>query len=176
MFGDLNKGQSTMILDLIATENHWVLISKQELSFHIKKNTQPHIKWMQFPRVLAWACTTHKVKVLSMHCGAMSFSLQWLKSFNQGQTHVALHRIRSLETCIRLEYAPQMELTMLLTLWVISTYEKIIFCIGQKIRYYEMRMFIQQRHHSSLNFYVSLAAVEVRSAAQPCVPWSMPIL
>ena len=33
-----------------------------------------------------------------------------------------------------------------------------------------MRMFIQQRHHSSLNFYVSLAAVEVRSAAQPCVP------
>ena len=37
MFGDLNKGQSTMILDLIATENHWVLISKQELSFHIKK-------------------------------------------------------------------------------------------------------------------------------------------
>ena len=52
---------------------------------------------MQFPLVLPWVYTIYKVQGLSLHCGAISFSLQRQKSFNQGQMYVALSRIRSLE-------------------------------------------------------------------------------
>ena len=52
---------------------------------------------MQFPLVLPWVYTIYKAQGLSLHCGAISFSLQRQKSFNQGQMYVALSRIRSLE-------------------------------------------------------------------------------
>ena len=83
--------------DLIGRKNQWVPISKQELSFSIKKNKQLRIEQKRFLLVLAWAWRTYKAKGLSLHCGAISFSLQGQKSFNQGQRYVSLSRIRSLE-------------------------------------------------------------------------------
>ena len=71
-----------------------VPIQKCEVSFPIKKNKPNRsIKRTQFPLVLSWACTVHKVQGLSLKDGVISFDLQRQKSFNQGQMYVALSRI-----------------------------------------------------------------------------------
>ena len=73
-FDDENIDRITMEPALISRENQWIPISKQTLSFSIKKNRQPLIKHV--PLLLPWVCTTVKVQGLILHCGALSFSLQ----------------------------------------------------------------------------------------------------
>ena len=65
--------------------------------FGLRKNKQqPSVKRTQFPLTLSWACTVHKVQGLSLAEGVVSFDLEKQKSFNQGQTYVALSRISSM--------------------------------------------------------------------------------
>ena len=65
--------------------------------FGLRKNKQqPSVKSTQFPLTLSWACTVHKVQGLSLAEGVVSFDLEKQKSFNQGQTYVALSRISSM--------------------------------------------------------------------------------
>ena len=73
-FDDENLDRITMESALIRRENQWIPISKQRLSFSIKKNRQPLIKHV--PLLLPWVCATVKVQGPSLHCGALSFSLQ----------------------------------------------------------------------------------------------------
>ena len=47
------------------------------------------MKRTQFPLVLSWSCTVHKVQGLSLSDGVISYKLQRQKSFNQGQMYVA---------------------------------------------------------------------------------------
>ena len=100
-FDDENIDRITMESALISRENQWIPISKQTLSFSIKKNRQPLIKHV--PLVLPWACTIVKVQGLSLHCGALSFSLQLPKVFNQDQMYATLSRSRSLENMYLIE-------------------------------------------------------------------------
>ena len=93
-FDDQNVGLATMQSDIIGRQQHLVPIQKCEVSFPIKNNKpNPSIKRTQFPLVLSWACTVHKVQGLSLKEGVISFDLQRQKSFNQGQMYVALSRI-----------------------------------------------------------------------------------
>ena len=89
-FNDKNAGLVTMRCDIVAQQQHWVPIQKYEASFPIKKNKpHPSIKRTQFPLVLSWACTIHKVQGLTLKEGIVSFELQRQKNFSQGQMYVA---------------------------------------------------------------------------------------
>lgn len=46
---------------------------------------------------LSWASTVHRVQGLSLNEGIISFQLQLLKSFNQGQIYVALSTVKTSE-------------------------------------------------------------------------------
>lgn len=86
----INKG------DFIAKNNNWVPITREETFIYIKSHKSsfsPSIRRTQFPCMLAWACTVHKVQGLSLEEGVVSFNLEKQRSFNQGQMYVALSRI-----------------------------------------------------------------------------------
>ena len=55
------------------------------------------IKRTQFPLMLAWTCTVHKVQGLSLRKIVVSFQLLKLRNFNYGQIYVALSRVTTLE-------------------------------------------------------------------------------
>ena len=61
-FNNLNAGQQAIQSDIFARQRNWVPIQKYETNFLIKENKlQPSIKRTQFPLVLSWSCTVHKV-------------------------------------------------------------------------------------------------------------------
>ena len=87
-------GQQAIQSDISARQRNWLPIQKYETTVLIKKN-KPPIKRTQFPLVLSWSCTVHKVQGLSLSDGVISYELQ--KSFNQHQMYVAMSRISKLE-------------------------------------------------------------------------------
>ena len=81
---DQNAGLATMQSDIIAWQQHLVPILKYEVYFPIKKNKlNPSIKRTQFPLVLSWACTVHKVQGLSLKESVISFDTK-TKEFQLG--------------------------------------------------------------------------------------------
>ena len=54
-------------------------------------------KQTQFPLMLAWACTVHKVQGLSLDKVVISFDLEKQRGFKCGQMYVALSRVTSLQ-------------------------------------------------------------------------------
>ena len=56
----------------------------------------PSIKGTQFPLILAWASTVHKVQGLTLEQGVIDFHLQKQKLFGPGQVYTALSRVKSL--------------------------------------------------------------------------------
>ena len=84
-FNNQNAGQQAIQSDIFAKQRNWVPFQKYETTFPIKKNKlQPSSKITQFPLVLSWSCTVHKVQGLSLSDGVISYELQRQKSFNQG--------------------------------------------------------------------------------------------
>ena len=85
--------------DVIAKNNKWVPVKREETSIYLTKykSTSPTIKRTQFPLVLSWACTVHKVQGLSLTSAVVSFDLEKQKSFNEGQMYVALSRVTSVD-------------------------------------------------------------------------------
>ena len=78
--------------DIIAKYNRWFPIERDEVSiYHSKyKTTSPAIQRTQFPLILSWTCTVHKVQGVSWNAAVISFDLEKQKSFNQGQIYVPL--------------------------------------------------------------------------------------
>ena len=95
--------------DTIAKASNWVPIKRVETSIYIKKSkssSSPSIRRTQFPLMLSWACTVHKVQGLSLNEGVISFDLEKQRSFNQGQMYVAISRITNIDKLFLIgEYA-----------------------------------------------------------------------
>ena len=72
-------------------------MEKFEADIKLKANSYVVIKRTQFPIMLAWACTVHKVQGSSLQKIVDSSDLQRQRNFNYGQIYVALSRVTSLE-------------------------------------------------------------------------------
>ena len=53
------------------------------------------IKRTEFPLILSWACTIHKVQALNLDEGVVNFNLQKQRTFGQEQMYTALSRVSS---------------------------------------------------------------------------------
>ena len=97
-FDDKQCGIKKIDSDYFAQQHRWVPIEKAEASIMVRTNKEssPVIKRTQFPLMLAWACTVHKVQGLSLEKAVICFNLLKQKSFNNGQMYVALSRVTSL--------------------------------------------------------------------------------
>ena len=95
----MKAGTKKINADHFARQNMWVPIETVDASISIKvnKNSSPVIKRTQYPLMLAWACTVHKVQGLSLDTAVIAFKLLKQRSFNNGQMYVALSRVRSID-------------------------------------------------------------------------------
>ena len=86
-----------MNVDIFRNQNSWVPITKTEVDIKIKssKNPSPFIKRIQYPLMLTWRCTVHKVQGLSLDKIVVILDLLRKRSFNYGQIYVALSRFTS---------------------------------------------------------------------------------
>ena len=85
-------------VDQISRENNWILVKRAESTFNLKKSfvNSPSVCRTQFPLMLSWACTCHKVQGLSLQSAVISFELFRQRQFNAGQLYVALSRVTAL--------------------------------------------------------------------------------
>ena len=92
-------GIKMMQTDNYARIHKLVPIERVEKEIKIKKNkpSSPIIKRLQFPLILSWACTVHKVQGKTFPKIVFSFQLLKQRRFNSGQVYVALSRVTSLE-------------------------------------------------------------------------------
>ena len=111
-FEDQTIGKKLMDFDHFAKRNKVVPIVRVEsnINIHSNKPYSPVIKRTQFPLMLAWACTVHKVQGKQFSEIVVSFHLNKQKSFNYGQMYVALSRVTSLNGLFLIdedEYSPK---------------------------------------------------------------------
>ena len=77
-------------------QNSWVPIKKCETEIPIKKGSASlSIKCTQFPLILAWASTVHKVQGLSLKQGVIDFDLRKQNLSGSGQMYTALSRVKT---------------------------------------------------------------------------------
>ena len=95
---DERAGVKALSSDPISRENMWIPITRSEAFFTLKGRSanSPMIRRTQFPLMLSWACTCHKVQGLSLPEAVISFTLNKQRRFNPGQMYVALSRVTSL--------------------------------------------------------------------------------
>ena len=85
-----------MLSDHFAQQNSFVPLQKCDADIPIcKASISPSIKRTQFPLVLSWACTIHKVQGLSLEEGVVNFGVQTQRTFGQDQMYTALSRVSS---------------------------------------------------------------------------------
>ena len=98
-FDDSDAGKKMSSSNNLAKQNCWVPITATDTKIKIKPRTinSPTIQRTQFPLMLSWACTVHKVQGLSLQTAVISFDLNKQRAFNAGQMYVALSRVTSME-------------------------------------------------------------------------------
>ena len=82
-----------------AKRSNWVSIKRVDTSIYIKSKrslSAPSIRRTQFPLMLSWASTVHKVQGLTLDKVVISFQLERQRCFNPGQMYVALSRVTSM--------------------------------------------------------------------------------
>ena len=97
-FQDPMAGFIKMSNDPYGRIHNVVSIERTETDIHVHKNisSSPAINRTQFPLMLSWACTVHKVQGLSLREVVVSFQLLRQRRFNPGQLYVALSRVTTL--------------------------------------------------------------------------------
>ena len=98
-FDDDSAGLKKIGTDKFARQNNCIPIERVEAKIKIRttKLSSPEIKRTQFPLMLAWACTVHKVQGKQFQEIVISFNLFKQRSWNNGQMYVALSRVTSLD-------------------------------------------------------------------------------
>ena len=96
---DHEVGFKAINSDHYGRENGLIPIKIDDKDIKIKKNRQssPVIKRFQFPLMLSWSCTVHKVQGNQFPQVVFSFQLLKQRRFNTGQVYVALSRATSLK-------------------------------------------------------------------------------
>ena len=97
-FDDPRVGLKAKSNDRCGYKHNWVPIERVEVNIKIRanKDSSPSIKRTQFPLMLSWAYTVHKVQGQTLDKAVVSFDLEKQRSFNSGQIYVALNRVTSL--------------------------------------------------------------------------------
>ena len=67
------------------------------INIHPNKTNSPAIKRTQFPFMLAWVCTVHKVQGNQFKEAVINFELIKQRRFNNGQIYVGHSRVTSLD-------------------------------------------------------------------------------
>ena len=88
-----------MASDNYGLRHKYVPIEQTETNIHINKNnlSSPAIKRTQFPLMLSWAVTVHKVQGMGVPQAVISFHLERQTQFNSGQMYVAMSRVKFLD-------------------------------------------------------------------------------
>ena len=96
---DPEVGLKAMNSDNFGRTNGLIPIKINDQNIKIKKNrpSSPVIKRFQFPLMLSWSCTVHKVQGKQFPQVVFSFQLLKQRRFNTGQVYVALSRATSLK-------------------------------------------------------------------------------
>ena len=96
---DVTAGLKSKQRDMMTRQNNWIVIERAEATFNTKKgfSNSPCVRRTQFPLMLAWACTCHKVQSLSIPSAVISFELLRQRQFNVGQMYVALSRVTNMD-------------------------------------------------------------------------------
>ena len=83
-FHDSKAGLKKINKDAFAKKHCWVPIEKTEVDVRMKstKALPSVIKRTQFPLMLTWACSLHKVQGLSLRKIVVSFQLLKQRNFN----------------------------------------------------------------------------------------------
>ena len=98
LFDDPKAGNERKKNDNFGQRNGYVPIEKTEAKFGVSRNKEMiSVRWTQFPLVLAYACTIHKVQGLTLEKIVISFQLHKQNHFKPGQMYVALSRVTSLD-------------------------------------------------------------------------------
>ena len=96
-FDDEKAGLKLQSRDRYASSSQSVPIERSEATFSLNKGKGSFIKRTQFPLILSYACTVHKVQGLTLDRAVISFDLEKQRSFNPGQMYVALSRVKSID-------------------------------------------------------------------------------
>ena len=85
-FDDCEASLKSISKDAFASRNLWVPTEKAEAKIRIRtnKDSSPAVTRTQFPLMLAWSCTVHKVQGLILEEVVISFDLVKQKNFNYG--------------------------------------------------------------------------------------------
>ena len=94
-FDDAGAGQKEINIDTFAKQNSWVPLETFDADIKLKVSSYVVIKRTLSPLILAWACTVHKVQVLSLPKIVVGFDLHRPRNFNHAQIYVALSRVTS---------------------------------------------------------------------------------
>ena len=94
-FDDLRAGIKASSHDNLGRSNRWVPIERSQATFNLKKKSKSSVvvTRTQFPLTLSYACTVHKVQVITLSKAAVRLNLYKQKEFQTGQVYVALSRI-----------------------------------------------------------------------------------
>ena len=86
----VQAGLKAMRSSYLGRQNYCVPIEKSEAEIPIRKGaTSPSIKFTQFPLILAWASTVHKIQVLSLKQGVADLICESKNHLGQGK-HILL--------------------------------------------------------------------------------------
>ena len=95
-FQDTLVERNRILSDHFAQQSCFVPSQKCDADIPICKGSiSPSIKRTQFPIMLPWACTIHKVQGSSLEEGIVNFDFQKQRTFGQDQVYTALSRVSS---------------------------------------------------------------------------------